>query len=42
MFDVLFYLLYVFMHDRSQRAVRGSQVQSFADKESSLSLEKGK
>jgi hypothetical protein len=23
MFDVLFYLLYVFLHDRSQRAVRG-------------------
>jgi hypothetical protein len=23
MFDVLFYLLYVFLHDRRQRAVRG-------------------
>jgi hypothetical protein len=42
MFDVLFYLLYVFLHDRRQRAVRGSSSAELADKESSLSLEKGK
>jgi hypothetical protein len=29
MFDVVFYLLHVFLHDRSQRAVRGRKVQSF-------------
>jgi hypothetical protein len=42
MFDVLFYLLHVFLHDRSQRAVRGRTSAELWSKGEYLSLEKGK
>jgi hypothetical protein len=42
MFDVLFYLLHVFLHDRRQRPVRGRTSVELEVKESSFWLEKGK
>jgi hypothetical protein len=42
MFDVLFYLLHVFLHDRINASFEEEQVHNFEVKESTLSLEKGK
>jgi hypothetical protein len=42
MFDIMFYLLHVFLYDRKQTSFEEEQVQSFEAKESNVWLEKGK